>query len=88
MLAGRPDTWGTCFRTFLLLTSHFRSLYTSLIPPLALSGVGNMVAMSPTLKYKFLLLNGSYDRESDGLTAVDFVSTGSDQLDQRQAGES
>lgn len=33
-----------------------------------------MVAMSSTLKYKFLLLNGSYDRESDGLTAVDFVS--------------
>lgn len=33
-----------------------------------------MVAMSPTLKFKFFLLNGSYDRESDGLTAVDFVS--------------
>lgn len=35
-----------------------------------------MVALSPTLKYKFLLLNGTYDRESDGLTAVDFVGPG------------
>lgn len=33
-----------------------------------------MVAMSPNLRYKILLLNGSYDRESDSLTAVDFVS--------------
>ena len=49
------------------------SLYTSLIPPLALSGVANAIAMSK-LKAKILLLNGSFDRETDGMTAVDFVS--------------
>jgi hypothetical protein len=44
------------------------------VPPLALSGVGSTIATSPTLKHKILLLNGSYDRESDGLDAVEFVS--------------
>lgn len=48
------------------------SLYTSLIPQLALSGVGNAIAMSK-FKAKILLLNGSFDRETDNMTAVDFV---------------
>lgn len=52
------------------------SLYTSLIPPLALSGVGNTIAMSK-FRAKILLLNGSFDRETDGMTAVDFVSRSS-----------
>lgn len=50
------------------------SLFTSLVPPLALFGVGSAIAMSSRFRAKVLLLNSSYDRESENLTAIDFVS--------------
>ena len=49
------------------------SLYTSIIPCLALRGIGNAIATSPTLSTKILLLNGTLDRETPGYTALDFV---------------
>ena len=49
------------------------SLYTSIIPCLALRGVGHAIRTSQTLKHKVLLLNGSRDRETPGYDAVDFV---------------
>jgi hypothetical protein len=50
------------------------SLWTSIIPCIALRGVATAVARSPTLKHKVLLLNSSTDRETHGMTALDFVS--------------
>ena len=47
------------------------SLYTSLAPSLVLPGIGDIVRQKQCRKV--LLLNGSYDRESDGLTASEFV---------------
>lgn len=49
------------------------SLYTSLIPSLALRGVATSIAHSPSLRYKILLLNTTNDRETPGYTALDFV---------------
>lgn len=49
------------------------SLWTSIIPSLALRGVGTSIARSSSLKYKVLLLNTSWDRETDGYTAAHFV---------------
>ncbi|KDE04329.1 hypothetical protein MVLG_05209 [Microbotryum lychnidis-dioicae p1A1 Lamole] len=49
------------------------SLYTSIIPCLALRNVGPSIVDSPTLKYKILLLNSRLDRESAGYDAGDFM---------------
>ncbi|KAF8139791.1 UPF0052-domain-containing protein [Boletus edulis] len=49
------------------------SLWTSVIPCLALRGVASAIARSTHLRAKILLLNGSNDRETDGYTAVDYV---------------
>lgn len=49
------------------------SLYTSIIPSLALRGVAAAIASSPMLRYKVLLLNTSNDRETPDYTAVDFI---------------
>ena len=49
------------------------SLYTSIIPCLALRGVGEAIATSPSLRHKILLLNSSLDRETPGYSALDFV---------------
>lgn len=49
------------------------SLYTSIIPCLALRGVGEAIATSPTLRAKILFLNSTLDRETPGYTAMDFV---------------
>lgn len=49
------------------------SLYTSVIPCLALRGVGTAIRTSPSLKQKVLLLNGTHDRETPGYDAKDFV---------------
>ncbi|WFD31059.1 hypothetical protein MSPP1_002090 [Malassezia sp. CBS 17886] len=49
------------------------SLWTSIVPCLALRGIGSTVARSPTLEFKVLLLNSSHDRETFGMNAVDFV---------------
>ncbi|GAA5882448.1 hypothetical protein JCM3774_001123 [Rhodotorula dairenensis] len=49
------------------------SLYTSIIPCLALRPVGELVARS-RIRYKILLLNSSEDRETTGYDALDFVA--------------
>ncbi|OSD05676.1 UPF0052-domain-containing protein [Trametes coccinea BRFM310] len=51
------------------------SLWTSIIPCLALKGVANAIARSRSLKAKVLLLNSANDRETDGYTAVDYIRT-------------
>ncbi|KAG8754867.1 hypothetical protein FRC14_004559 [Serendipita sp. 396] len=49
------------------------SLWTSIIPCLALRSVASGIACSPCLKAKILLLNYRNDRETDGYTALDYV---------------
>ncbi|KAM0787540.1 hypothetical protein ACM66B_003611 [Microbotryomycetes sp. NB124-2] len=49
------------------------SLYTSIMPCLALRGVGTAIATAPALRYRILLLNSQHDRETAGYTALDFV---------------
>lgn len=45
----------------------------SIIPCLALRGVGTAIARSKTLRAKVLLLNTTHDRETKGMAAVDYV---------------
>ncbi|KZT22076.1 UPF0052-domain-containing protein [Neolentinus lepideus HHB14362 ss-1] len=49
------------------------SLWTSIIPCLALRGVATAIAQSPSLRAKVLLLNSRNDRETTGYTAVDYI---------------
>ncbi|KAI6153145.1 hypothetical protein BKA82DRAFT_4086460 [Pisolithus tinctorius] len=49
------------------------SLWTSIVPCLALRGVASAIARSRFLRAKIFLLNGRNDRETDGYTAVDYV---------------
>jgi hypothetical protein len=49
------------------------SLWTSIVPCLALRGVGSAIVTSHSLRYKILLLNTLSDRETYGLTGLDFV---------------
>jgi len=49
------------------------SLMTSTIPVLILKGIGMAIRRSGAKKV--LLLNGNYDRETFGLTAMDFINT-------------
>lgn len=49
------------------------SLWTSIIPCLALRGVGPAIARSNSLRAKILLLNSENDRETPGYTAVDYI---------------
>ncbi|GAA5883788.1 hypothetical protein JCM16303_002372 [Sporobolomyces ruberrimus] len=49
------------------------SLYTSILPCLALHSVGPLIATSPSLKYKILLLNSTRDRETPDYSCLDFV---------------
>ncbi|KIM47992.1 hypothetical protein M413DRAFT_439685 [Hebeloma cylindrosporum] len=49
------------------------SLWTSIIPCLALKGVAGGIARSPSLRAKVLLLNVENDRETDGYSAVDYL---------------
>ena len=60
------------------------SLYTSILPCLILRGVGSAIAHSPSLRYKILMLNGTPDRETDGYTAVDFIGTITNALNESQ----
>jgi hypothetical protein len=60
------------------------SLYTSLVPCLILRNVGNAIAYSQSLKHKVLLLNGSQDRETHGYTALDFIHTITEALNESQ----
>lgn len=49
------------------------SLYTSILPCLALHRVGSSIVHSPSLRAKVLLLNSTHDRETPAYTALDFV---------------
>ncbi|KAF5392018.1 hypothetical protein D9757_003347 [Collybiopsis confluens] len=49
------------------------SLWTSIMPCLALRGVAREIASSPSLQAKILLLNCENDRETDGYSAVDYI---------------
>ncbi|KAF7721494.1 hypothetical protein EC973_004633 [Apophysomyces ossiformis] len=60
------------------------SLYTSILPCLILRSVGHAIANSPSLKHKILLLNGTPDRETDGYTAMDFIGTITNALNESQ----
>ncbi|KAI8969036.1 hypothetical protein BDF20DRAFT_892934 [Mycotypha africana] len=51
------------------------SLYTSILPCLILRKVGHTIAHSSTLRRKILILNGTPDRETEGYTALDFIGT-------------
>ncbi|KIM51678.1 hypothetical protein SCLCIDRAFT_142755 [Scleroderma citrinum Foug A] len=51
------------------------SLWTSIVPCLALRCVASAIARSNCLRAKIFLLNGMNDRETDGYTAVDYVRT-------------
>lgn len=56
------------------------SLWTSIIPCLALRSIGTTIATSTKLRYKVLLLNTIHDRETRGMDALDFVSAICDSL--------
>ncbi|CAO3600770.1 unnamed protein product [Absidia cylindrospora] len=60
------------------------SLYTSILPCLILRGVGNAIAHSKSLQYKVLILNGTPDRETDCYTAMDFIGTITNALNESQ----
>ncbi|ORY28452.1 hypothetical protein BCR39DRAFT_534729 [Naematelia encephala] len=49
------------------------SLYTSIVPTLALRGVATAIATSSTLRAKVLFLNVVNDRETPGYTAIEYV---------------
>ncbi|KAK0550006.1 hypothetical protein OC846_003840 [Tilletia horrida] len=56
------------------------SLWTSIIPCLALRNVGSAIALSPTLTHKILLLNTTHDRETNGMDAIGFLRAITDTL--------
>ncbi|KAJ3751115.1 UPF0052-domain-containing protein [Lentinula detonsa] len=49
------------------------SLWTSIMPCLALQGVARAIARSSSLRAKILLFNSENDRETDGYSAVDYI---------------
>ncbi|KZT61438.1 UPF0052-domain-containing protein [Calocera cornea HHB12733] len=49
------------------------SLWTSVIPCIALRGVATAIATSPSLQSKILLLNAKNDRETHGYKASDYI---------------
>ncbi|KAH9983282.1 hypothetical protein BJV74DRAFT_851137 [Russula compacta] len=49
------------------------SLWTSIIPCLALRGVASGIAGSRSLRAKVLFLNSKNDRETEGYTAIDYI---------------
>ena len=49
------------------------SLYTSIIPPLILQGVGTAIGRPSGPRFKILILNGSLDRETGGFSASNFI---------------
>lgn len=49
------------------------SLWTSIMPVLAIRGVAAAIARSRSLKAKVLLLNSKNDRETGGYTATDYI---------------
>ncbi|KAI8610469.1 hypothetical protein BC830DRAFT_1145600 [Chytriomyces sp. MP71] len=69
----------TQLRTTGTILYAMGSLYTSLIPCLVVPGTGQLVAESRARK--ILLLNGTWDRETEGYTAEDFVQAIVDALE-------
>eukprot|EP00898_Chlorokybus_atmophyticus_P005208 jgi/Chlat1/5689/Chrsp38S05522 len=61
------------------------SLYTSICPQLILKGVGESIAASRCPK--MLLLNGCYDRETQGMDAADFIAAITDALNRAHSGD-
>lgn len=57
------------------------SLFTSICPSLVLYGVGEVIANQTCLK--ILILNGTHDRESCGMSATDFVVSICDALNRK-----
>ncbi|PFH54681.1 hypothetical protein AMATHDRAFT_134612 [Amanita thiersii Skay4041] len=49
------------------------SLWTSIMPCLAMRGVAKGIARSPSLRAKILLLNVKNDRETEGYSAMDYI---------------
>lgn len=56
------------------------SLWTSVVPCLALRNIATSIAASPSLRYKILLLNSVQDRETRGMDALGFISAICDSL--------
>ncbi|PVG00700.1 UPF0052-domain-containing protein [Serendipita vermifera] len=69
-------------RDFLIYSCG--SLWTSIIPCLALRGVASGIARSSTLRAKVLLLNYKNDRETTGYTALDYVKAITDTLNRHE----
>ncbi|KAF8502804.1 UPF0052-domain-containing protein [Russula emetica] len=59
--------------THQVLVYSCGSLWTSIIPCLALRGVATAIARSRSLRAKVLFLNAKNDRETEGYTAVDHI---------------
>jgi hypothetical protein len=70
--APNPEYLASLHRCRMLVYSC-GSLWTSIVPCLALRGVATAVSSSTSLRHKVLLLNTTADRETQGLTAIDFV---------------
>ncbi|KAG1468156.1 hypothetical protein G6F56_004003 [Rhizopus delemar] len=71
-------------RTRTELVYSIGSLYTSILPCLILRKVGHAIARSPSLRHKILILNGTTDRETDGYSALDFIGTITNALNESQ----
>ncbi|THH11375.1 hypothetical protein EW145_g715 [Phellinidium pouzarii] len=75
-----PDFLSQCASEGVLVYSC-GSLWTSIMPCLALKGVASAIARSQTLKAKILLLNAKNDRETGGYTAADYIKHPNAHLD-------
>ncbi|KGB74917.2 hypothetical protein CNBG_0755 [Cryptococcus deuterogattii R265] len=62
-------------RTRDILVYSCGSLWTSIVPCLALKGLAEQIATSQTLKAKVLLLNSSNDRETTDYAASEYIAT-------------
>ncbi|CAI5760192.1 unnamed protein product [Candida verbasci] len=72
----KPAANNRCISTISntdVLVYSIGSLMTSIIPVIILKGIGKAIANSQSKKV--LLLNGCLDRETFGMTALDFVKT-------------
>ncbi|KAH0445397.1 hypothetical protein IEQ34_025515 [Dendrobium chrysotoxum] len=70
--APNPEYLASLHRCRMLVYSC-GSLWTSIVPCLALRGVATAISSSTSLRHKVLLLNTTADRENARLTAIDFV---------------
>jgi 2-phospho-L-lactate transferase/gluconeogenesis factor (CofD/UPF0052 family) len=80
-----PDFIGSLNEKDVLVYSC-GSLWTSIMPVLALRGVAAGIARSMTLRAKVLLLNSKNDRETYGYTATDYIHAIADTLNTHYPG--